>query len=139
MQKIQLRHFIWLFLTALLPVHLMAQDWTVNNDNNSTYANNECCNYAANDCCTPNDCCSFDWCSGWTATFRAAWYTPSHKHFRKIYSRNLAEYQLELSKSICDSWDVWASVGHEFPLSIILLLLIWTNTPSTGNYLNLIK
>ena len=27
----------------------------------------------------------------------------------------------------------------KFPLSIILLLLVWTNTLSTGNYLNLIK
>lgn len=65
----------------------------------------------SDDCCSTDSCC-FNWCEGWSAEFRIAWYSPSSHKFRKIYSNSLADYQIELSKKLFGNWDLWLDVDY---------------------------
>jgi len=54
---------------------------------------------------------AFDWCSGWGAEVRVAAFLPTSHRVREIYQKAWPDYQIELSKSVCDSIDGWASVN----------------------------
>lgn len=73
------------------------------------------------DCSTPwepsydNNCfdrfCNWNCNYGMELKFRAAYFYPIEGLFREIYTRNLCEYQLELSKDIVGPTTAWVNVG----------------------------
>ena len=49
---------------------------------------------------------------GWSTEFRVAYFIPKSKRVKKIYSKNLVDYQLELSKEIYPNYSVWLDVDY---------------------------
>ncbi len=49
--------------------------------------------------------------TGWTLELRTAYYYPSAKKVRKIYSSGWLDYQIETSKRLWEHFDVWGGVS----------------------------
>lgn len=56
-------------------------------------------------------CESEDLQAGWTLEVRTAYYRPSAKQVRKIYSSGWLDYQVETSKRLFEFFDVWGGVS----------------------------
>ncbi len=77
--------------------------------------------YVSSHCC--EETCFFSTINqGWSAEFRVAYFSPDSKRFTKIYSRDLVDYQVEISKEIFTNCSLWFDVdylskkGHSYPL-----------------------
>ncbi|SPJ31956.1 hypothetical protein [Candidatus Protochlamydia amoebophila] len=49
--------------------------------------------------------------SDWTLEVRGAYFQPSSKQFRKVYSSCLIDYQVETSKRVHPLFEVWAGIN----------------------------
>jgi hypothetical protein len=57
--------------------------------------------------CIPNCECETDW----TLEVRGAYYQPSSKAFKKVYTNHLLDYQVEAAKRIYDFFEIWGGVS----------------------------
>lgn len=47
----------------------------------------------------------------WSVEGRVAYYSPSKKKFRRIYRNGGADYQIEVSRRLCNDWLGWMNVS----------------------------
>mgnify|MGYP001044640617 CR=1 FL=1 len=47
----------------------------------------------------------------WSAEGRVAYYYPTSKKFRRIFPEGGVDYQVEVSKRVCNEWFVWANTS----------------------------
>jgi outer membrane protein W len=62
------------------------------------------------DSCSSWSSCLSSCSADWSLEFRLAYYRPSEKNIRKIYSNAFLDYQVELNKRFMDSWQVWMGI-----------------------------
>lgn len=68
------------------------------------------CNLFSN--CLESPFCFYNLTQDWSAEFRVAYFSPESKRVRKIYSSNLIDYQVEISKNLCPNWSIWLDVDY---------------------------
>ena len=53
-----------------------------------------------------------NWGQNCTTEFRVAYFSPESKRMKKIYSKDLIDYQIEISKSIFSDFSIWLDVDY---------------------------
>lgn len=89
-----------------LALFLATTSWNLSADLDDCYA----CDEPTELCCSESNWCNLgNW--GVEAKLRAAYFYPTEKLFREIYTDNLCEYQLEVSKDLWGPTVAWLNVG----------------------------
>lgn len=76
-----------------------------------SYPQGEICCYQPEICCEDSSCCG-PVCGRLGAEFKFAAFYPLDNRVRKLYKKFWASYEIELSTTFCNCWQVWFDAGY---------------------------